>query len=84
MNDEKGGKDVDSVEEAEMSSRPSLEYVYDNDYSVGEFDASTCAGDNVMIFMGISKKSLLQIQFFGSTLIKQFWKVASLKYLSVN
>ena len=44
MNDERVGKDVSSVEEAEMSSRPSSESINYNDDLVGEFYASTCSG----------------------------------------
>ena len=46
MNDGWRGKDVASVEESEMSSRPSSESVNEKYYSVCEFDASTCPGDN--------------------------------------
>ena len=46
MNAKKGCKDVDLVEELEMSSRPSSEYVNEKYDLVGEFDASTCSGDN--------------------------------------
>ena len=47
MNDERGGKDVALVEEAEISSRPSSEYFNEKDDSVGEFDSSTCSGENI-------------------------------------
>ena len=46
MNDKRGGKDVASVEEEEVSSIPSSEYVNDKDDLVGEFDVYTCSGDN--------------------------------------
>ena len=42
MNDGRGGKDVDSVEESGLNSRPSSESVNDHDDSVNVFDASTC------------------------------------------
>ena len=47
MNDERGGKDVTSVEESEMRSSTSTDYVNDNDDLVSWSDASTCSGDNV-------------------------------------
>ena len=46
MNDERGGKDVDLVEELEISSRPSSEYLNEKDDSIGEFGAYTCSDDN--------------------------------------
>ena len=50
--------------------------------SVGEFDASTCSGDNFYDTFEIEEKELLKIQLFGSELII-FWEVGSLKSLSV-
>ena len=50
-------------------SRPSSEDINYNDDYVGEFDASICSGENLMIFLRIRKKSLLKIQLFGSTVI---------------
>ena len=47
---ERGGKDVDLDEESKISSRPSSEYLNEKYDSVSEFDASTCSGDNFMIF----------------------------------
>ena len=44
MNDNRGGEDVDSVEESEM--RSNIGSVYKNYDSVSGFDASTCSGDN--------------------------------------
>ena len=46
MNDERGDKDVALVKESDMSSKKSLEYVNEKYDPVGEFDASTCSGDN--------------------------------------
>ena len=46
MNDERCVKDVASVEEAEMISRPSAYSLNYNDDSFGEFDASTFSGEN--------------------------------------
>ena len=46
MNDERVGKYVAPVEEAEISSRPSSESLNEKDDYVGEFDASTGSGDN--------------------------------------
>ena len=45
MNDDRGGEDVASVEEAEMISNTGS--VYGNDDLVSGFDASTCSGDNI-------------------------------------
>ena len=45
MNDKIGGKDISSVEESEISSRPISEYLNEKYDSVGDFDASTCSGD---------------------------------------
>ena len=45
MNNERGDNYVALVEEAEISSRPSSEYLNEKGDSVGEFDASTCSGD---------------------------------------
>ena len=56
MNDERGGKDVASVEEVEMRSRPTSEYVNDNGDLVGEFYASTCSGDNFYDIFRTNKK----------------------------
>ena len=46
MNDERGDKDVALGKESDMSSRQSLESVNEKYDPVGEFDASTCPGDN--------------------------------------
>ena len=56
--------------------------IYLNDL-VSRFDASTCSGDNFMIFLRMSKKSLLKVQLFGWTLIKPFGKEVPLKFLSL-
>ena len=45
MNDERGGKDVTSVEESEIRSITSIDSVNDNDDPVSGFDASTCSGE---------------------------------------
>ena len=44
-NDERGGKDVTSVEESEIRSITSIDSVNDNDDPVSGFDASTCSGE---------------------------------------
>ena len=44
-NDERGGEDVDLVEEEKFSSRSSPEFLNEKYDSVGEFDLSTCSGD---------------------------------------
>ena len=45
INDNFGGDNVDSVEEAEI--RSSTYSVNDNDYLVSGFDTSTCSGEDV-------------------------------------
>ena len=44
--------------------------VYENDDLVSGFDASTCSGDHFMTFLRMRNKLLLNIQLFGSTVIK--------------
>ena len=66
-----------------MRSIPISESVNDNDNSVGEFDSSIFQEKTLMIFLRMRKKSLLKIQLFGSTLVKTFGRLGSLKPLSV-
>ena len=65
-----------------MSSRQSSESVNEKDDLVGEFDASTCSGGNFYDIFRMRKKSLLNIQLLGSTLIKN-GEVGSLESLSM-
>ena len=72
MIDERGGKDVASVEETEM--RSNIGSIYEIDDSVSGFHASTCSGDNFYdIYLRMRKKLLLRIQFFCFNTNKKGW-----------
>ena len=72
MNDERGGEDVDSVEEAYMRSN-AISF-YENDHSVSGFDSSTYSGDNFYGIFENEGENITKDSIFGSTLIKQIGK----------
>ena len=58
--------------------------VNENDYLISGFDASTCSGENIYEILRIRTKILLRTILFGSTLIKIFGKIGTLKPLTVS
>ena len=83
LNDARGGKYVALVEEAEMSSIPISESVNEKDDTVGEFDASTCSGDNVYDIFENKEEIITEDSIVWFNTNKKISKVGSLKSLSV-
>ena len=62
----------------------STDTVNDKENLVSGIDASTCAGDNAYEILITRTELLTRIKCFGSTIINQFGKGGSLKFLTVN
>ena len=72
INDNFGGDNVDSVEEAEI--RSSTYSVNDNDYLVSGFDTSTCSGEDVYDIFENKDKIITEYLNVWVDTNKSFWE----------
>ena len=71
MIDERGGKDVASVEETEM--RSNIGSIYEIDDSVSGFHASTCSGDNFYDIFENEEEIITEDSIFCFNTNKKGW-----------